>query len=43
MPIVFSIVDFPPFGFVLKPFWSIYMFLNMIMAILVELAFLGVG
>ena len=34
---------FPPFGFVLKPFWSIYMFLNMIMAFLVELAFLGVG
>ena len=25
MPIVFSIVDFPPFGFILKPFWSIHM------------------
>ena len=23
---------FPPFGFVLKPFWSVYLFLNMIMA-----------
>ena len=31
MPIVFSMVDFPPFGFVLKPVWSIHMLLNMIM------------
>ena len=28
MLIVFSIVDFPPFGFVLKPVWSIHMFLT---------------
>ena len=28
MFIVFSIVDFPPFGFVSKPFWSIHMFLE---------------
>ena len=32
MPIVFSIVDFPLFGFVLKPVWSIYMFLNIVLA-----------
>ena len=28
MLIVFSIVDFPPFGFVLQPVWSIHMFLR---------------
>ena len=32
MPIVFSLVDFSPFGFVLKPVWSIHMFFNMIMS-----------
>ena len=32
MPIVFSIVDFPPFGFVLKPLWSIHMCFNVVMA-----------